>query len=76
MKTKAAKSEGRKCPECGSTTVRRSQMRGFLERGVLRPVGLRAYRCESCDARHYGFERSGAGRRNDIEERGKLGLPG
>jgi hypothetical protein len=76
MKTNTEKSEARKCPQCGSVTVRRSQMRGFLERGVLRPVGLRAFRCESCDARHFGFERSGGRRRNDVEERGKLGLPG
>ena len=54
----------RKCPECGSERVRRSQMRGFLERVVLRTVGLRAYRCESCDKRHYAFEgiESGSGK--------------
>jgi transcriptional regulator NrdR family protein len=57
MKSNATRTEVRKCPECGSGAVRRSQMRGFLERGILRPVGLRAFRCESCDARHYGFER-------------------
>jgi hypothetical protein len=35
--------------------VRRSQMRGFVERGTLRLIGMRAYRCESCDQRHYNF---------------------
>jgi hypothetical protein len=71
MKTKAAKNEARNCPECGSTAVRRSQMRGFLERGLLRPVGVRAYRCESCDARHYGFERSvGRHRHGELQKEG------
>jgi transcriptional regulator NrdR family protein len=46
----------RKCPECRSKHVRRSQMRGFWEYGVLRAIGVRAYRCESCDKRYYGFE--------------------
>jgi ssDNA-binding Zn-finger/Zn-ribbon topoisomerase 1 len=51
-----AKLKKRKCPACGGERVRRSQMRGFLERRILRTVGLRAYRCESCDKRHYVFE--------------------
>jgi hypothetical protein len=73
MKNTATKSEARKCPECGSSTVRRSLMRGFLERGVLRPVGLRAFRCESCDARHYGFERIPEKKHGDLSEgRAKL----
>jgi hypothetical protein len=75
MKTKATRTGARKCPECGSGPVRRSQMRGFLERGVLRMVGLRAFRCESCDARHYGFERIPEKRHGDVSEgRAKLGL--
>ena len=55
---KAAKIEERKCPECGSRTVRRSQMRGLWERGVLRAVGVKAYRCEGCDKRYYEFKGS------------------
>ena len=47
--------EERKCPECGSGNMRRSQMRGFWERGVLRTIGVRAYRCERCDDRYYEF---------------------
>lgn len=47
----------RKCPECGSEQVRRSQMRGFLERSLFRIIGLRAHRCESCDYRYYEFKR-------------------
>ncbi len=47
--------EERKCPECGSGNMRRSQMRGFWERGVLRTIGVRAYRCEKCDHRSYEF---------------------
>jgi len=54
--TKEVKTGGRKCPACRSKQVRRSQMQGFWEHGVLRAVGVRAYRCENCDKRHYGFE--------------------
>jgi hypothetical protein len=32
-------------------------MRGFVERGVLKLIGVRAYRCESCDRRYYEFKR-------------------
>ena len=75
MKNKTTRTKARKCPECGSSAVRRSLMRGFLERGVLRPVGLRAFRCESCDARHYGFERITEKRQGDLSKgRGELGL--
>jgi predicted RNA-binding Zn-ribbon protein involved in translation (DUF1610 family) len=52
---KAAKLERRKCPKCGSEEVRRSQMKGLAERGVLKMLGVRAYRCESCDWRYYGI---------------------
>jgi len=53
--TKQARTGGRKCPGCKSEHVRRSRMRGFWEHGVLRAVGVRAYRCEGCDKRYYGF---------------------
>ena len=53
----SAKIKMRKCPECGSRKVRRSQMRGLWERGVLRAVGVKAYRCEGCDKRYYEFKR-------------------
>ena len=52
---KESEVEERKCPECGSGNMRRSQMRGFWERGVLRTIGVRAYRCEKCDHRYYEF---------------------
>jgi predicted nucleic-acid-binding Zn-ribbon protein len=52
----AAKIKKHKCPECGSHKARRSQMHGFWERGVLRVVGVRAYRCEKCDKRHFEFK--------------------
>jgi hypothetical protein len=45
----------RQCPDCKSEKVRRSQMRGLLERGLLKPLGMKAYRCERCDARFYRF---------------------
>jgi C4-type Zn-finger protein len=50
---KESQVEERKCPECGSGNMRRSQMRGFWERGVLRTIGVRAYRCERCFYRYY-----------------------
>jgi hypothetical protein len=46
---------GQRCPDCGSEALRRSQMRGLLERGLLRVIGVRAFRCESCDKRHYAL---------------------
>jgi predicted RNA-binding Zn-ribbon protein involved in translation (DUF1610 family) len=52
---KAANHKRQQCPKCGSKEVRRSQMRGIVERGVLKLVGVKAYRCESCDWRYYGF---------------------
>jgi hypothetical protein len=53
---KAARTKVRRCRECGSDEVRRSQMRGFVERVVLRALGIRAYRCEACDRRYYSFQ--------------------
>ena len=44
-----------RCPNCGSSDVHRSQMRGFVERHVLRAIGIHACRCERCDRRYYGF---------------------
>ena len=55
---KAAKIEIRKCPKCRCEEVRRSHMRGLVERGVLKMVGVKAYRRESCDWRYYGFRRT------------------
>jgi hypothetical protein len=43
------------CPACKAKKVRRSQMRGLLERGLLKPLGVKAYRCECCDHRFYRF---------------------
>jgi hypothetical protein len=43
------------CPTCRSGKLHRSQMRGFMERGVLRNLGIRAFRCEECDERFYRF---------------------
>lgn len=53
---KAANVKKHKCPKCGSKEVRRSQMRGLWERGVLRALGVRAYRCDGCDHRYYEFK--------------------
>jgi ribosomal protein L37AE/L43A len=36
------------CPECDSTSLRRSQRKGILERFFLYPLGFRAYRCQDC----------------------------
>jgi rubredoxin len=55
MKTStAANIKRHRCPSCGSGEVRRSQMKGILERGLLKAVGVHAYRCERCDLRYYG----------------------
>jgi rubredoxin len=48
--------EERKCPECGCGDKRRSHMRGLWERGVLRTIGVRAYRCDACQHRYYEFQ--------------------
>jgi hypothetical protein len=61
---KAAKIEIRKCPKCGCEEVRRSQMRGLVERGVLKMVGVKAYRCERCDWRFYGVRRAETKQKN------------
>jgi len=49
--TKAEKS----CPACRSGSLHRSQMRGIVERGILRTIGLRAFRCSRCDERFFRF---------------------
>jgi hypothetical protein len=43
------------CPSCRGDMVRRSHMSGFVERGILRGLGVRAFRCEACDERFYGY---------------------
>jgi len=57
---KEYKVEERKCPKCSSGNMRRSQMRGFWERVVLRTIGVKAYRCERCFYRYYEFRRGEA----------------
>ena len=41
------------CPRCGSETLHRSHREGFYERVVMKLVGVRPYRCESCNERFY-----------------------
>ena len=50
---------GRICPRCRAGQLHRSQMRGMVERSILRPVGIRAYRCAVCDERFLRFGGSG-----------------
>ena len=57
---KESEVEEQKCPECGSGNMRRSRMRGFWERVVLRTIGVKAYRCERCFYRYYEFRRGEA----------------
>ena len=69
MKTITVVSDKRhKCPMCGSGEVRRSQMRGLWERGLLKTVGVKAYRCEHCDARYYGRGGTKTKRQNRLIE--------
>jgi len=51
----ALRARRHRCPYCRSEALRRSLMRGIIERWVLRMIGIRAFRCEDCDQRHYGF---------------------
>jgi C4-type Zn-finger protein len=59
--------EERKCPECGIGGMRRSRMREPWERVVLRTIGVKAYRCESCFYRYYEF-RHGEAKHEESEE--------
>jgi hypothetical protein len=49
----------KECPACRSKMLHRSQMRGLVERAILRPLGLRAYRCGKCDERFFRFGADG-----------------
>jgi hypothetical protein len=52
------------CPNCRWHRVHRSHM-NTLERGILRSLGVRAFRCEACDARFYAY---GHGHSERMEE--------
>jgi hypothetical protein len=41
-------------------------MSGILERGILRSLGVRAFRCEACDARFYGYGHGPAGSAEEL----------
>src|ERR1700691_6142799 len=45
----------RSCPRCTSMEVFRSHRRGFIERYLLPPLRMRAYRCIKCDTRFYAL---------------------
>src|SRR5712691_11721876 len=45
----------RRCPYCGSSTVRRSRRQNLFEAIALPLLLLRPYRCHACDLRHYSF---------------------
>jgi len=45
----------RRCPYCGSSTVRRSRRQNLFEAIALPLLLLRPYRCQACDLRHYSF---------------------
>jgi hypothetical protein len=42
-------------PSCSSSKVRRSKRNGVVERGLLKVLGVHAYRCEECDERYLSF---------------------
>jgi hypothetical protein len=52
------------CPVCTSTAVRRSTRRGFVERIWFRLAFVWPYRCDNCDSRFWGFQRSYRGATN------------
>src|SRR3989454_4384477 len=45
----------RRCPYCGSSSVRRSKRQDLFEAIALPLLLLRPYRCQACDLRHYSF---------------------
>jgi hypothetical protein len=45
------------CPRCGSERLHRSHRRNGYERTFIRIVGLRPYRCESCNFRFHSWRR-------------------
>lgn len=46
------------CPSCESAAIRRSTRRGFVERVFLRVALVWPYRCDDCDSRFWGFQRT------------------
>jgi hypothetical protein len=46
------------CPTCESQAIRRSSRKGFVERILLRMALVWPYRCDDCDSRFWGFQRS------------------
>jgi hypothetical protein len=47
----------RNCPSCKSIEAVRSRHRSAIERYLLRTLGVRPFRCLSCNARFYAFVR-------------------
>lgn len=41
-----------RCPNCGSTSIRRSRRKSLLESFLHYALFLTPYRCEECDQRH------------------------
>ena len=54
------------CPYCGSAEVFRSHRRGAVEKFLLRPIGVRPFRCVNCDARFYRRYHSDGPKSQDI----------
>jgi uncharacterized protein with PIN domain len=46
------------CPRCESRAIRRSMRKGVVERVFLRMALVWPYRCDDCDVRFWGFQRS------------------
>jgi hypothetical protein len=46
------------CPSCHGGSIRRSTRRGFVERVFLRLAMVWPYRCDDCDVRFWGFQRT------------------
>jgi hypothetical protein len=46
------------CPVCEGSSVRRSRRTGFVERIWFRLAFVWPYRCDDCDSRFWGFQRS------------------
>jgi len=46
------------CPSCGSSQIARSHMKGIYEHLLRSVFQVKAYRCMSCDYRHYRYRPS------------------
>jgi uncharacterized protein with PIN domain len=47
------RTQSKRCPNCGSASIRRSRRNGVIEKILLKALALHPYRCEECDDRYF-----------------------